>query len=48
MKIWKIFALFILQKNEKACSKEHTKGAAGLSLNKGFMRLYEQKHCQFE
>lgn len=48
MKIWKICGLFILQKNEKACSKENTKDAAGLSLSKGFMGLYEQKHCQFE
>lgn len=28
LKIWKIFSLFILQKNEKACSEENTKAMA--------------------
>lgn len=29
LKVWKILSLSVLQKNEKACSKENTKGVAG-------------------
>lgn len=37
MKIWKIFGLFILQKNEKVCSGENTKEVYAQKFDKDIM-----------
>ena len=48
LKDLKNYQLIHIAKNQKACSKENTKGMAGIPIDKEFMRLYKQKHCQFE
>ena len=37
-----------ISKNEKVYSEDNTKDMVGPSLDKEIMRLYKQKHCQFE